>query len=63
MLAGASRSTTPISLIVSPTAELTQQQQLHQQQNAGQGGKNRNRGLTLMGLHGIAVLYFDFKMI
>jgi len=24
---------------------------------------NRNRGLTLMGLHGIAVLYFDFKMI
>ncbi|XP_020817042.1 protein LSM14 homolog B-A isoform X6 [Drosophila serrata] len=40
MLAGASRSTTPISLIVSPTAELTQQQQLHQQQNAAQGGGN-----------------------
>ncbi|XP_034137144.1 protein LSM14 homolog B-A isoform X2 [Drosophila guanche] len=34
MLAGASRSTTPISLIVSPTAELTQQQQLHQQQQS-----------------------------
>ncbi|XP_043650280.1 protein LSM14 homolog B isoform X6 [Drosophila teissieri] len=44
MLAGASRSTTPISLIVSPTAELTQQQQLHQQQNAGQGGNGRDAG-------------------
>ncbi|EDV51575.2 protein LSM14 homolog A isoform X2 [Drosophila erecta] len=44
MLAGASRSTTPISLIVSPTAELTQQQQVHQQQNAGQGGNGRDAG-------------------
>ncbi|XP_033242349.1 protein LSM14 homolog B-A isoform X2 [Drosophila miranda] len=38
MLAGASRSTTPISLIVSPTAELTQQQQLHQQQQSAAQG-------------------------
>ncbi|XP_017843338.1 protein LSM14 homolog B-B isoform X2 [Drosophila busckii] len=49
MLASASRSTTPISLIISPTAELNQQhsQQQHQQQNSSQtmgGGNARDAG-------------------
>ncbi|XP_017100269.2 protein LSM14 homolog B isoform X1 [Drosophila bipectinata] len=44
MLAGASRSTTPISLIISPTAELNQQHQQQLQQNTAQGGNGRDAG-------------------
>ncbi|XP_030385388.1 protein LSM14 homolog B-A isoform X2 [Scaptodrosophila lebanonensis] len=43
MLAGASRSTTPISLI-SPTAELAPQQQMQQQQQNALGGGGGNGG-------------------